>query len=625
MFQHNKEITSFTTFGIPVKTKLFAEYSSLKELTKISRTEEFINNEVLHIGGGSNLLFMQDFEGLILHSNMKGITRYDKNEDIIYAIAASGEKWTDFVDWCIAENLAGVENLAGIPGEVGASAVQNIGAYGAEAKDVIYTVECFDTVSREPVKFYNEKWLYKELEETSEETVRLQIENKIKELRQQKRLCEFGYRDSFFKHEGKGHFYVLRVSFRLKKGEFASNLDYAPIKKYADELGRTPTLRELADEVIRIRNQKLPDPKVIGNAGSFFTNPVVNRYFYEEQMLGLDPDIPHYDVDEHRVKIPAGWLIDHAGLKGFKIGGAEVYPKQCLVIANDGNATANDVKQLANHIIDVVLEKYAVVLRPEVSVIDTDIEVTVLGSGTSKGVPEVACACRVCRSTLHFDKRLRASVLVKTHGMDILIDASPDFRQQAITNKIYFIDAALITHQHYDHVGGIDDFRPYCANGNVPIYLRPNVNADLHRRLDYCFREHPYPGVPTFEMHEIGDHPFYINGLKILPINVMHGQLPIVGYRIGDFAYITDAKTIPEEEIEKLYGLKVLIVNALRWREHFAHFCVDEALDFIRRVKPEETYLTHFNHEIGLHTEIEDKLPPHVHPCYDGLHITIRN
>lgn len=624
MFQHDKDITRFTTFGIPVKAKLFAEYSSLKELTKISRTEEFLNNNVLHIGGGSNLLFMQDFDGLVLHSNMKGITRYEKDEETIYAIAAAGEKWTDFVDWCIDAGLAGVENLAGIPGEVGASAVQNIGAYGAEAKDVIYTVECFDTITRQPVTFYNEKWLYQELDTANNETDRQQLEEKIKELRKQKRLCEFGYRDSFFKHEGKGLFYVLRVSFRLKKSQFADNLNYAPIKKYVEELGRVPTTKELADEVIRIRNQKLPDPEVIGNAGSFFKNPIVNRYFYEEQMLGLDPDIPCYSVDEHHVKVPAGWLIDHAGLKGYKIGGAEVYPKQCLVIANDGTATAGDVKQLSDHIIDTVLEKYAVVLRPEVNIIDTDIEVIVLGSGTSKGIPEVACACRVCRSTSPFDKRLRASVLIKTHGMDILIDASPDFRQQALTNKIYFLDAALITHQHYDHVGGMDDFRPYCANGNVPIYLRPNVNADLHRRLDYCFRDNPYPGVPTFDMHEISDQPFYINGLKVVPVSVMHGKLPIVGYRIGDFAYITDAKTIPEEEIEKLYGLKVLIVNALRQREHFAHFSVEEALALINRVKPEEAYLTHFNHEIGLHTEVEAMLPPHVHPCYDGLTLTIK-
>ncbi len=591
-FEKDKDLTPLTTFGIPAKARLFAEYSSVKELLKISRTEEFINNEVLHIGGGSNLLFASDFDGLVLHSGLKGIMRYDKDPATVFAMAYAGEKWDDFVNWCINEGLAGLENLAGIPGEVGAAPVQNIGAYGVEVKDLIHSVLCFDTVTRETVRFSGEE-------------------------------CRFGYRDSFFKHEGKGRYYVIRVSFRLRKSELAANLDYSPLKKFAEQLGRTPTTRELADEVIRIRNQKLPDPQEIGSAGSFFKNPVVNRYFYQEQMLGVDPDIPCYEVDEHHVKLPAGWLIEHAGLKGFRIGGAEVYPRQCLVIANAGNATAADVIRLSDHIVETVLQKYAVVLRPEVNIIDTDIDVIVLGSGTSKGVPEVACACRVCRSESAFDKRLRASVLVKTHGLTLLIDASPDFRQQALTHNIYNIDAAIITHSHYDHVGGLDDLRPFCAFGNVPLYMRPDVNDDLHRRLDYCFREHPYPGVPTFEVHQLSGQPFYIDGLKIIPINVMHGQLPIFGYRIGDFAYITDAKTIPEEEIEKLYGLKVLIVNSLRQREHFAHFSVAEALHLIDEIKPQEAYLTHFNHEIGLHSELEQQLPPHVHPCYDGLTIHI--
>lgn len=599
-FEKDKDLTPLTTFRIPAKARLFAEYSSLKELLMISRSDEFINNEVLHIGGGSNLLFTGNFDGLVLHSAMKGIVRYDKNDDTVFAIASAGEKWTDFVEWCIAEGLAGVENLAGIPGEVGASAVQNIGAYGAEAKDVIHNVECFDTVTRKTRVFTNEE-------------------------------CRFGYRDSFFKHEGKGRYYVLRVSFRLRKSNLAANLDYAPLQKFADESGRTPTLRELADEVVRIRNRKLPDPEITGSAGSFFKNPVINKYYYQEQMLGFDPDIPCYPVydrdgnlNEHLVKVPAGWLIDHAGLKGFRIGGAEVYPNQCLVIANAGNATAADVKSLARHIVDTVMEKYGVVLHPEVNFIDTDVEVTVLGSGTSKGVPEVACACRVCRSESSLDKRLRASVIVRTHGLDILIDASPDFRQQAIRHNICNIDAALITHSHYDHVGSIDDLRPFCVNGNVPMYVRPDVNNDLHHRLDYCFRQNPYPGVPTFDMHEIGNEPFFIDGLKIIPISVMHGKLPIVGYRIGNFAYITDAKTVEEEEIEKLQGVKVLIVNALRDREHFAHFNIAEALEFIGKVNPEEAYLTHFNHEIGLHTELEQRLPPHVHPCYDGLTLIVR-
>ena len=580
-----------TTFGIPAKAAIFAEYSSLKELSEIYKTDVFRDNEVLHIGGGSNLLFAHDFNGLVLHSAMKGISRYDKDEDTAFAIVASGEKWTDFVEWCINEGLQGAENLAGIPGETGASAVQNVGAYGVEAKDIIHNVECFDTLTGTTITFSNDE-------------------------------CRFAYRDSMFKHEGKGRYIVLRVSFRLRKSTEARNLEYGPLKKFAEDLGHIPSIRETADEVTRIRASKLPDPSVTGSAGSFFKNPVVSTYFYNDEMVCKDPDIPFYKVDDHRVKIPAGWLIEHAGLKGYRIGGAQVYPQQCLVIANTGAATAEDVINLSRHVVDTVRRKYGVVLQPEVNFIDTSMEITILGSGTSKGVPEVACACRVCRSDSQFDKRLRTSALVRTHGLDILIDASPDFRQQALSHDIFHLDAVLITHSHYDHVGGIDDLRPFCAEGAVSLYMKEDVYNDLGKRLDYCFRENPYPGVPTLKRIIIdGSSTFFINGLKIIPINVMHGKLPIVGYRIGDFAYITDAKSIPEEEMTKLEGLKVLVINALRHRHHFAHMSVEESLDIIDRLKPQDAYLTHFNHEIGLHSELEKELPENVHPCFDGLKI----
>lgn len=591
LIEKDKDITSLTTFGIPVKARYYAEYESVRQLKYLAKTQTYLNNEVLHIGGGSNLLFVRDFEGLVLHSAIKGMVRYERDEDHVYAIAGAGEKWTDFVDWCVSEGLGGLENLAGIPGEVGASAVQNVGAYGVEAGDRIHSVECFDREKREVVTLMKDE-------------------------------CEFGYRDSRFKRAWKDRYFVVRVAFRVEKSAKARHLDYGPLKNLEATLGHEPSISEVAEEVVRIRDSKLPNPAVIGSAGSFFKNPVVSRYYYEQEIKSRREDVPSYEVDEHHVKLPAGWLIEHAGLKGKRVGGAEVYPRQCLVIANTGNAKAADVVALSEIVRSKVSEEYGVNLRPEVNFIDTSIDVTVLGSGTSKGIPEAGCLCRVCRSEDAHDKRLRTSVLVRTHGMTLMIDASPDFRQQALRVGLREVDALILTHIHYDHVGGLDDLRPFCADKKIPVYMSHDVSEDLHRRLDYCFREHPYPGVPTFEVHEIENRPFFINGLKVIPIRVMHGKLPIFGYRIGDFAFVTDAKSIEEDEIEKLYGLKVLIVNALRERPHFAHFNVEEALALINKVKPERAYLTHFNHEV-MHRELAAKLPENVYPAYDGLNFRI--
>lgn len=338
-FETDKDLSPITTFHLPAHASLFVEYASPKELQKIMADPRFFGNRILHIGGGSNLLFVKDFDGLVIRSAIKGIVRYDKNESTAFAIAGAGESWRDFVDWCVASGLAGVENLAGIPGQVGAAAVQNIGAYGAEAADVIHHVECLDLLNRE-VKVF-----------TAEE-------------------CQFAYRDSMFKHEGKGRYIVLRVSFRLKVSTKAENLVYGPLRQLEERLGHSPSIHEVASEVVKIRDSKLPDPERLGSAGSFFKNPVVDRSYYESRLLSEHPEMPHYDHGKDKVKVPAGWLIEHAGLKGYRIGGAQVYERQCLVIVNTGNATAEDVVNLADHVMNTVKEKYGIELFPEVNYIE---------------------------------------------------------------------------------------------------------------------------------------------------------------------------------------------------------------------------------------------------------------
>ncbi len=592
--EYNKDLTEYTTFKVPAKANIYAEYENEKELLELSRKPEFIENEFLHIGSGSNLLFLNTFKGIVLHSKIKGITQYKKDEKTVFVMAGAGEKWTDLVDWCISNGIAGLENMAGIPGEVGASAVQNVGAYGAEAGDFIHSVVCFDVSTRKKVILKADE-------------------------------CKFGYRDSIFKHQAKGKLIVMQVSYKLRIGNEACNLEYAALKHYAESLGRVPSTRELAEEVIRLRDSKLPNPAEIGSAGSFFKNPEPNKYFFEQEIIPRGNEIPVFPSKEKgKVKLSGAWLIDHAGLKGYKFGGAEVWPKQPLVIANTGNATGQEVADLASHIIKEVKIKYGIELHPEVNYIDSSIKVTFLGTGTSKGIPEIGCTCHTCSSTDPKDKRLRASVLVETHGMKILIDASPDLRQQALRHGLSQLDAILLTHQHYDHVGGIDDVRPFCAEKDLPIFTNRQTAKDLRTRVDYCFREHPYPGVPKLDLKEVDCVPFLINGLKIVPIEVMHGQLPIYGYRIGGFAYVTDAKTIAESEKEKLRDLDVLVLNCLRVKQpHFAHLILPEALELIEELKPKRCYLTHACHMLGRHEEIASILPAGVEYAYDGESITI--
>ncbi|MBE6302092.1 MAG: MBL fold metallo-hydrolase [Parabacteroides distasonis] len=250
-------------------------------------------------------------------------------------------------------------------------------------------------------------------------------------------------------------------------------------------------------------------------------------------------------------------------------------------------------------------------------------KITFLGTGTSTGVPEIGCSCEVCTSPDKRDGRLRTSVLVEVEGKRLLLDCGPDFRWQMIQNKTYRLDAVLISHEHYDHVGGLDDLRPFCREGGISVFAEDYVAEAIQTRIPYVFRQHKYPGVPNLELHKISTEPFVAAGVPVIPIRVMHGKLPILGYRIGNMAYLTDVKYLPEEEYAKLEGLELLILTALRTGSHPTHQSLDEALEMVERIRPKETYLIHMSHRIGLHAEVEKSLPPHIHLSYDGLTVTV--
>ena len=327
----NYSLLAHNTFGIEARCSRFLEYSTVEEAQEIAL---LLKSPYLLIGAGSNLLLTGDFDGMVVHSALRGIEKIDAT----HVRCGSGEVWDDVVAWCVAHTLYGAENLSLIPGEVGASAVQNIGAYGAEVKDFISSIEAVEIGTGKQCLFSREE-------------------------------CQYGYRDSRFKHEWKNRYLITHVTYQLSNDSSLQRLDYGNIRSELEHRGiNQPTPLELRQVVIDIRNSKLPDPKVMGNAGSFFMNPVVERSKYEE-LLRMYPQMPHYYIDENHEKIPAGWMIDQCGWKGRSLGPAGVHDRQALVLVNRGGATGADIVALCQRIQYDVHEKFGIEIHPEVNIV----------------------------------------------------------------------------------------------------------------------------------------------------------------------------------------------------------------------------------------------------------------
>ena len=328
----NCSLAGRNTFGMDVRADSLIDWASTDELKNVLHD---IEKPILMIGGGSNLLFMGDFRGTVLHSTISSIDVIGGDSDHVHVRVGAGVIWDDFVAWCSINGYWGVENLSAIPGEVGASAVQNIGAYGVEAKDVIDTVQTICLADGSERDFTNAE-------------------------------CNYAYRQSIFKNELKGQYVVTYVLFTLSKVP-QPKLGYGAIAQEVERLG-APTLENIRKAVISIRDSKLPDPKVLGNAGSFFMNPVITEQEFNIIRSNY-PDVPSYPAPDGMVKVPAGWLIEKTGWKGRSLGPAAVYEKQALVLVNKGGATGADIKRLADNIIRDVKQKFGITLSTEVNYI----------------------------------------------------------------------------------------------------------------------------------------------------------------------------------------------------------------------------------------------------------------
>ena len=332
-FQKDTSLLPYNTFGIDVKSKHFIDVESIDELQAVLNQNQLEN--LLVLGGGSNLLLTKDFEGLTLRIQNRGIEIVDQDDRKARVKVAAGENWHDFVLWCLENDLGGVENLALIPGNVGAAPIQNIGAYGVELREVFESCEAI-SIDTGKVKIFK------------------------------KDECNFGYRNSIFKNTLKGKYIIFSVQFNLNKPPHALNFSYKGLSEKLE--GKIPNIQSIAQAVIEIRSSKLPDPKKIGNCGSFFKNPVISLTKFND-LKQQYPDIPHYPDQLDNIKIPAAWLIDTLGYKGYRNQEAGVHPNQALVLVNYGNATGAEIKKLAQQIRNKVKEKFAINLEFEVNIL----------------------------------------------------------------------------------------------------------------------------------------------------------------------------------------------------------------------------------------------------------------
>ncbi|PRP68239.1 UDP-N-acetylenolpyruvoylglucosamine reductase [Nonlabens agnitus] len=337
---HGYSLKKHNTFGISAFAKAYTSITTLQQLEEA--LTYFVGAEKFLLGGGSNMLILNDIEKPVLHINLKGIEKVNENGNKVHLKVMAGENWHELVLYCVNNNFAGIENLALIPGNTGTAPIQNIGAYGVELKDVFVSCEVMDLETRAV------KTLTKE-------------------------DCNFGYRDSIFKNEALGKFVITSVTLELtdlkKNNDYQLKVDYGAIKEEMQQLPGEDTIGKVAQAVINIRTSKLPDPKVIGNSGSFFKNPVIDKETYLK-LLESFPDMPSYQVNDNEVKIPAGWLIDKSGFKGKRYGDAGVHDRQALVLVNHGKATGMEILSVAREIQKTVKETYGIVIETEVNLIE---------------------------------------------------------------------------------------------------------------------------------------------------------------------------------------------------------------------------------------------------------------